>query len=244
MNSHEHNVLVGVLKSPWDLRFLLEEKWYRIPLAFTPKRPFAYLAFYQPTSFGTDGKQIRYFAKITGRTNARRVELLPNEASHPRANDLYARFSFSEIDELANPIRNIIPRRVTFGFTTLNQLQTATNLLELYGVPATEQIVAQGLEQMGIPVTSEYPIGYSAGRFRIDLAVACRNGWLAIECDNLKAHRLPAQQRKDQHKDEILGYHGWRVVRLTERDILDNYSRTMARLRVAIASLGGLVTDS
>ena len=45
-------VLVGVLKSKDDLKILLEEKWYRIPIAFLPKRRFTHIAFYQPLEFG------------------------------------------------------------------------------------------------------------------------------------------------------------------------------------------------
>ncbi|TSC55339.1 MAG: hypothetical protein Greene041679_635, partial [Parcubacteria group bacterium Greene0416_79] len=49
-------VLVGVLKSPRDLKILLEEKWYRIPVSFLPKRKFTHIAFYQPAAFDKEGK--------------------------------------------------------------------------------------------------------------------------------------------------------------------------------------------
>lgn len=234
------DVLVAVLKSPADLDRLLTEKWYRIPAAFTPTRPFAFIAFYQPAAFGAAGKRIRYYAEVVSRETVKRVDLLPHEPRHPRAADEYVRFRFDTISELARPIQNLIPRRVTFGFTTLERLRSSENLLELYGVPATEQIIADGLRQLGIPVVTQLPIGYSSGRFRLDLAIACRNGWLAIECDNDRAHRPPQQRIKDEHKDAVLRYHDWRIIRLGEADILYNLDRSLARLQVAIASLGGL----
>ncbi len=172
-----------------------------------------------------------------------RSDLLPNEPHHPHAADSYLKISFQRIQKLKKPILNIIPRRVSFGFTSLKQLTSATNLLELYSVPATEQLILQGLARRGILVIAEYPVGYSSGRFRIDLVVACRNGWLAIECDNDKAHRSASQQAKDQHKDYVLGYHGWRLVRLRETDVLNHFDRSLARLEMAIASLGGLAAN-
>lgn len=233
-------VLVAVLKSPADLRRLLDEHWYRIPVDFAPSRSFSYIAFYQPAIFGSNGKQIRYYARVASRDVAKRIELLPDESNHPRVQAAYIRFGFNKIHTLRRPIKNQIPRRVNFGFTTLKQLRTAENLLEVYGVSPTEQLLAEGLDRLGIPVTSEYPVGYSSGRFRIDLVVACRNGWLAIECDNDKAHGTSAQKEKDRHKDMVLGYHGWRILRLTETDIMNNLDRSLLRIQVAIASLGGI----
>ncbi len=67
-------VLVAVLKTPRDLRLLLREKRYRIPLAFLPKRRFTHIAFYEPqTTFGKRGKRIAYYAKVTGREARERL---------------------------------------------------------------------------------------------------------------------------------------------------------------------------
>ncbi|MEK7460784.1 MAG: DUF559 domain-containing protein [Patescibacteria group bacterium] len=242
--STKETVLVSVLKNPADLHILLTQKWYRIPQAFTPKKPFSHLAFYQPAIFKKEGKQIRYYAKILSQETAKRIDLLPHQPRHPHAQDIYDKYTFSTIEELPQPIKNIIPRRVSFGFTSLERLITATNLLELYNVPPIEQMIAQGLNQRGIPLVTEYPIGYSSGRFRIDLVVACKNGWLALECDNNQSHHLASQQQKDHHKDLVLTYHGWRVLRLREEDILDRFDRSLARIEMAISSLGGPITKN
>lgn len=238
-NKISPNVLIAVLKNPKDLEILLNEHWYRIPLVFMPKRPFEYIAFYQPAIFGKQGKRIQYYARIKNKQKVTRIELLPDEPNHPRAQDVYYKFTFDKIKKLAKPIKNIIPRRVSFGFVSLKNLLTARNILELYDVPPTEQIIARGLSQRGITATPEYPIGYSSGRFRLDIAVICRNGNLAIECDNTKAHRGKTQQKIDQHKNFVLKHHGWRLIRLDEDDVLNHFDRSMARLETAIASLGG-----
>jgi len=49
-------------------------------VAYAPKRQFQYLAFYQPLSFGKEGKKIQYFAKVIDyKTIKQRKELLPRE---------------------------------------------------------------------------------------------------------------------------------------------------------------------
>lgn len=234
-------VLVGVLKNQRDLKILLQARWYRIPKAFLPTRPFNYIAFYQPANFGAQGKRISYYGRVIKQHELKRIDLLPDEPDHPHAQKTYFKFQLADITKLARPIKNIIPRRISFGFTTLAQLRQSQNILELYGVPPTEQIVAQGLKRIGIPLVTELPVGYSSGRFRIDLVVACRTGLLAIECDNAKAHGTRAQHTKDVHKDTVLRYHDWRVLRLTEAEIVNHFDRAMARIEFAIASLGGLV---
>lgn len=236
-------VLVAVLKSPRDLRILREEKWYRIPRAFLPKRKFTHIAFYQPqTAFGRRGKCIRYYVRVWKREVKRRIDLLPNERAHLRAQDEYLKYSFREIEELAQPIRNIIPRRVSFGFTTLKTLRSARDILELYGVPPTEQIVEQRLKQLGMPSTSQYRIASGRRRYRLDFAIFCNRGAIAIECDNRKAHSSEIQKLKDKQKDAVLKRLGWRVIRLTEDDILKNLDSSISRIQKSISSLGSVLT--
>lgn len=242
-------VLVAVLKSKDDLRILLHEKWYRIPIAFLPKRKFTHIAFYQPiTGFGKAGKRIFYYARVAKREVKKRIELLPKERAHPRAEDDYLKCSFRKIEKLEKPIHNIIPRRVSFGFTSLKTLRSARDILQLYGVPPTEQIIAQRLKQLNIPFTSQHRISYSSFHkgggassrrriFRLDLAVFCKRGNLAVECDNRKAHSGKLQKVKDKQKDDALKRLGWRVLRLTEEDIIEHLDMCMLRIQRAVGGL-------
>ncbi|MDO8594252.1 MAG: DUF559 domain-containing protein [bacterium] len=247
------SVLVAVLKSKDDLRLLLEEKWYRIPVAFLPKRTFTHIAFYEPlTGFGKSGKRILYYGRVVKKEVKKRIELLPNESSHPRARDSYLKCSFRKIEKLETPIRNVIPRRVSFGFTDLVTLRSVHDILELYHVAPTEQIVEQELQRLGIPVTSQYRIKLSSSHFsrssslplsqhyRLDLAIFCREGKLAIECDNRKAHSGKLQKLKDKQKDLALKKLGWRVFRLTEYDILENLDSCISHIQKIISLLGGV----
>lgn len=234
----KRTVLVCVLKSKRDLRILLKDNWYRIPVAFLPRRKFTHLAFYQPASFGRFGKRIRYYARVLSRKIVKRIDLLPKERNHPRAHDDYLRIEVAWVKKLIRPIKNIIPRRVSFGFTSLKSLLKAGDILELYGISPTEQIVDRGLNRLGIKTKKEFNISKGGKRYRLDLAVFCRRGRIAIECDNLKAHS-GVQIARDKMKDEFLKRNGWHVIRLTESDITEKLDYCLGLVVKAVEKFGG-----
>jgi len=227
-------VLVGVLKNKRDLDILLTKHWYRIPVAHLPTRRFKYLAFYQPAIFGPEGKRIKYYARILKKKIVKRIKLLPQEPAHPRAKDYYCQFTVAQIQELAQPVRNIIPRRVIFGFTTLNHLLKSKNILQLYGVAPIEQMIENGLKQAGIKTAPQYSTSINKKRFCLDFAIFCQNGKIAIECDNKKAHAGRAQKKKDKIKNAVLKQAGWTVIRLPEKKIISDLAGCLARVKKAI----------
>lgn len=233
-------VLVGVLKNRRDRDLLLREHWYRIPVVYAPKRKFRYLAFYQPETFGREGKRIFYYARVLGIRLRPRRALLPREPRHPRAGALYRQVRLGKIRRLARPIRNVLPRRVSFGFTTLHRLRSATNLLQLYGVVPTEVIIGRTLRRAGIPAAPQRSVTCAGRRYRLDFAVTCRRGRLVIECDNRKAHAGRRQRAKDRAKDAALRRCGWMVLRLRERDIVAHLDRCLGRVCRAVTRLGGI----
>lgn len=239
-NKTDKIVLVGVFRSKRDLNILLTENWYRIPVAHAPTRPFNYLAFYQPVLFGHQGKCIRYYARVLNYQTIRRNDLLPDELNHPNAHNYYLRVRVGKIKKLPRPIRNIIPRRVSFGFTTLNRLLESKNILQLYNVAPTEQIIKDGLRRAGIKAISQHRVLSGKKRYCLDFAVFCQQGAIAIECDNKKAHSRPRQREKDKIKNIFLRRRGWVVIRLLERDIVSDLKGCIARVKKAVRKLGGL----
>lgn len=237
----EKIVLVGVLKNKSDREILFREKWYRIPVIYAPKRQFNYLAFYQPISFSQEGKQIQYFARVLDYQIIKRRDLLPSEISHSRAEDYYFRVRLGKIKKLIRPIRNIIPRRISFGFTTLDHLLESKDILQLYNVPPTEEIIEKILKQVKIKAVSQYYLTINKKRFCLDFAIFCQKGKIAIECDNKKAHAGSTQQKRDKEKDNFLRNHGWKVIRLKENAILSNSENCLLRIQRTIQKLGGLV---
>lgn len=237
-------VLVGVLKDKRDLEILLNKFWYRIPVSHAPKRRFDYLAFYQPLEFAQDGKCIRYFAKIKNLETLKRIELIPDEPEHELAQEPYYKFSFAKIHKLKTPIRNVVPRRVNFGYTTLEKLKHSKDMLELYSIAPTEQIIQHLMLDEGISFCAQYYILLSSKkRYRLDFAIFCNKGKIAIECDNQKAHKLKEQKIFDREKDLILKSRNWDVLRLTEQKIVFKPEYCQRVINSAISKLGGLEKD-
>ena len=233
-------VLVGVLKNKRDLRILLEENWYRIPRKNLPRRKFKYLAFYQPAAFGRRGKRICYYARVLDWRMFYRQDLLPDEPLHPRARADYVRIRVGRINKLAHPIKNTTPRRVSFGFTSLPCLLRAKNILQLYDVAETEEIINKSLRKAGLRAVPQYWVKDAKRRYRLDFAVFCGRGRVAVECDNLRAHHGVRQRRGDKIKDRFLKEHGWTVLRFRENEIVSDAEGCAERVGRIIRKLGGL----
>ena len=234
-------VLVGVIKCEHDLDILMTKKWYRIPKAFAPVKKFTYLAFYQPAIFGKQGRRIQYYARVLNHQTTKRINLLPDESDHPRAKDNYTCIDVGNIKKLSRPIKNIIPRRVIFGFTTLERLLKSKDILQLYRVAPIEQIFKTGLRRAKIKVISQYYVLINKRkRYRLDFAIFCQRGQIAIECDNKKAHSGSRILEKDKRKNIVLEKLGWTVIRLREQHIIFDPSGCIAKVKKTIQKLGGI----
>lgn len=227
-------VLVGVLKNKRDLGILLEKQWYRIPIRHLPRKKFDYLAFYQPAIFGRSGRRIARYARVASRKIYRRADLLPEERRHVRAGEDYLKCGFARVLTLPRPIKNIIPRRISFGFTTLKELLSARDILELYDVAPIEKIMEKRIRRAGLPVSPEFPVSIGGRRFRIDLAIFQDGRKIAVECDNHASHSSKAQKAKDRIKDHHLRRAGWRIVRLKEKDIIERPGDCLVRIQKRI----------
>ncbi len=129
----EDRVLVGVINRKRDLRAALQERWYRIPLArFHGVLDYEYLAFYVSGVVRPEGGGIYYYARIQGVELLRRRDLLPKEAAHKRAIELYYRAALGPIGIKSPPILNPGRRAVTFLFTTWDRFCAARTIPDLY----------------------------------------------------------------------------------------------------------------
>jgi hypothetical protein len=135
----EARVLVAVVTRPRDLALAREAGWYRVPLARLPARLAAdYLAFYQTAAFGIERWAVRYYAPVRRYRIATRRELLPDEPTHPRADECYYHIELGALAELPLPVPAARLRRVAFIATTFGQLRRATDVRELFH-PAEDQ---------------------------------------------------------------------------------------------------------
>lgn len=221
----KHNtteVLVCVLKSGKDRDILLKGS-YRIPLPHAPGTFPGYLAFYQPAVFKKSGKQIELYGKVKGRAIKKRIELLPDEPAHPDAHKKYVNFILGGIRRLKRPVKNKSGMRISFGFTSLAKLKKASDLCDIFDVFPMEDFLAKYFQKNNIPFYRQYTVGIKGGRrFRLDFALPSGKKWTDVECDAEAWHSRKRQRIKDSARDRILSRLGWRVLRLSENDLLNN----------------------
>ena len=127
------SVLVAIVPRVADWETIRREHWYRIPVDRAPAQMlFDYVAFYHPRVFRTWRWTIRSYARIARYDLRTRAELLPTEASHPRANQLYYRLSLGPLQHLPQPIPSRSQRRISFIPTTLERLLSADEVGDLW----------------------------------------------------------------------------------------------------------------
>ncbi len=132
----EDQVLVGVINRRRDLLCARDQRWYRVPVARMPRGGLyaAYVAFFlSGGAFGRRSGGVYYYARHTGLELAYRRDLLPEEADHPRAGEVYYKLQLGDLREKAPPVLNSARRPVTFILTTWERFTAARHIGELYG---------------------------------------------------------------------------------------------------------------
>ena len=125
-------ILVCLLPTPRDLEIARLLGWYRIPLRTAPKVVAVdYLAFYQPSAFGSHGGMIEFVAQVRGHELTTRGELLKDEADHPRVKEEYYKIQLGGLEKLSQPIISDKWKRLTFLYTTGEYLLNAKLLNDL-----------------------------------------------------------------------------------------------------------------
>lgn len=132
----EDRVLVAVINRRRDLA-AARQGWYRIPTARHTWREVEYLAFFLSRAFGPDNGAVRWVAPVRGWELARRRDLLPAEADHPRADAIYFRIALGPLTGVDPPIVNGgaggRARTITFIYTTGAAFTAAHTIRDLSG---------------------------------------------------------------------------------------------------------------
>ncbi|MCW5881262.1 MAG: hypothetical protein KIS91_10065 [Anaerolineae bacterium] len=143
----ETPALVVVVTSAADLA-RAAAGWYRVPVAHAPPRLGAeVVALYQTQRCGPDGGQVRWWAPLRRVQLARRCDLIPDEAAHPRADALYWRLDLGALRPLARPVPARRLRRVAFIATTWGRLADAADLADLFLHEPRRRTLGRGLSQ-------------------------------------------------------------------------------------------------
>lgn len=233
----EERVLVVVMNNPRDFRLLQEEGWYRIPVRRAPRQVAAdFLAFYQTGAFPEERWSIRYYAAVKGYRLVKRSELLPAEATHPRANDYYFKVEIGPLQTLPRPIPSRKLRRITFIPTTLQRLLRAREVNDLWEGPPSAERLWQALRSSGIEAERELEIREGRAAYHLDLAIFCQRGKVGVECLEEPGEVADPLARP---WPEALRAKGWSLLRFSRKQ-LDDLQHCVETIKERIAACGGL----
>jgi len=145
-------VLVVIINNLRDFVIARDEHWYRIPAKRAPTRAInaPVLAFYQTRIFEEEAWAINYWAEAWKWEIVKRVELLPQEAAHPRGQEDYYRICLGELKRLPHPIASDKWRRIAFIITTWERLMRAREVMELLHGDIWEERLYRALRKMGV----------------------------------------------------------------------------------------------
>lgn len=190
------DVLVVLWPEPRDQEHARDRGWYRIRPGAAVDRlgdlsRFRTLAFYQPDSFGPEGRRVQYSAPVLAYERRTRAELLPEERDHVRGQQRYHCFRLAPLAELPRPIVSRRGRRLLFIPTTGNHLARAREINELFAGTPIEERMFSALKAAGLWPEREYFVELSRPEARhtrpaahfLDMALFCRERNLDVECD-------------------------------------------------------------
>jgi hypothetical protein len=181
------SVLVAVMNNLRDWEIARQQGWYRIPVKRAPRRVGAdYLAFYLTGAFPEGQRfKVSHYAPIRAYRLATRVELLPDEADHPRAQDSYFKVEIGPLQQLARPVCSRKLRRITFISTTLDLLLNADEINDLWDKTKRQDELWAMLKTHYAEAEREIEIRESAGSFRpyvADFVIPCPGGPVVVVC--------------------------------------------------------------
>jgi len=166
-------VLVGVMKTPQDFTLARDEGWYRIPQKNAPPSTLdaAVLALYFTTAFKDEKWGVHWYAEVRGHELTRRKDLLPAEAAHPNADELYYKLQLGPLVRRDPPIPSLRWRRITFIESTWDRFAAAEEINDLYTSGVDGLYVT--LKESGFFPEREIFIRESDIEYMADLAIPC-----------------------------------------------------------------------
>jgi hypothetical protein len=156
-------VLIAILKEPKDLAIARMLGWYRIPLRYAPKIVAVdAIAFYQAGVFDSEKWSIRYAARVFGVELVTRADLFQEQADHPRAREEYYKLQLGPVEALARPIEAGRNKRITFLYTTGEQLLLARDIRDLTVAEGNRDVLWRSLRDRACKPNSKYVFSQDA----------------------------------------------------------------------------------
>jgi very-short-patch-repair endonuclease len=231
-------VLVGVMTSPRDLDIARQQGWYRIPVEHAPAAAVGapYLAFYQTKAFGPERWSVNYYAPVTRWETVTRLELLPLEATHPRAAREYYKVSLQPLVALPQSVASKKLRRLAFIVTRWALLERAVEINDLFHGNELEERLWRVLKRAGIPSERRFEVREQRQTYLLDLAVFCRQGNLGVLC---QGESTPGEPGRWVQECALVG-RGWAVLRFSVEEVETDLAGCARAVEKAVQRLGGV----
>ena len=247
------SVLVAFLPAPSDLLLAEEQGWYRIRSRQMADRlrggieRFSYLAFYQPQSFGNEKYCIRRYAPIRAVTEAKRLELLPDQPAHPLADQIYYKLDLGPVSVLERPIVSDRPRRILFIPTTFDRLHRCREINELFTGSRIEDLLFEQLRRLDLTPEREWHVicsdparpGRPKRSYFLDFALFCRDREIDIETDGDRWHTGPQASAADNERANLLEANRWHILRFNTAKLEREMDGVLSVIREAVNKYGG-----
>ena len=235
-------MLIAIMNNGRDLHIAGTKHWYRIPVRSAPRKleEMRYIAFYQTKAFGDQKWSINYWAKISKINIVKRLELLPSEDDHPRANNQYFKVEMSDLKLLPNPIISKRGRRIIFIPTTLKKFRAAKEINDLFNESPLEDKVWDEFKRNRIEAERQYCVAEESVRYYLDFAIFCEKGDIDVECDGDTWHSQRETIVKDNARNNFLTSRGWSVLRFSSKGINSNMSDCLYKVKDTANNLGGI----
>lgn len=182
----EDRVLVGVVNRKRDLAYARDEHWYRIPQTRMPRGVNAeYIAlFLSGAVFKERSGGVHYYAERKGLELVYRRDLLPNQANHPRAGEVYYKVQIGDLIEKVPPILNPTGRVITFIHTTWDRFVHAREITDLYSTADYfVDRIYHALRSTGLTPERIWQAEYREAGRASELRILCEKGTVTASTD-------------------------------------------------------------
>lgn len=242
-------LIVGIINNRRDLRILMDQNWYRIPVdkadKFLKKRwPPKWIAFYYTGAVKNNPFLISHYARIKQITKVLRIDLFPEDPNNLNSSRPYYKISFEKLETLPKPILSRRWRRIIFIQTTYQKFINAAEINDLFDGSKLEDKLWAEFKRNNIDAERQELVQINDRYYFLDFAIHCKNGKLDIETDGDRWHHNPEGAEKDNLRNNDLSAQGWSVIRFNNQQIKEQIiSYCIPQVKKSINNLGGITMD-
>ena len=200
MTFPDDRVLVGAITRKKDLKHARDDGWYRVPQARLPRGVHSeYIAFFLNARVaGKSAGGIYFYARLSGVELAYRRDLLPDEANHARADDVYYKLQLRDWKEKSPPVLNTSKRSFAFIYTTWDRFVNASEIKDLYSeADYFVDRIYHALRSDGYSAERTWDAERRYTGYGAQLRILCQNGTVTAAADPYIHGAIPLDGEDD-----------------------------------------------